>query len=351
MSNFDPFVPRDHDNPLHLSLIAVPDAMMWPVSGLYEVLNSFHQLGAFSDDIPSTPPFQVEIVAPSRSLTRAASGLSLNPDRTLDEVESTDILVLPSMFVENNQWVPGRYPEVVDWMSTMHRQGTRLCSACSGALLLAETGLLTGREATIHWAFAPTFRRNFPDVRLRLEQVLVISGQRGELVMSGASAGWHDLLLYLVASHVGPTVAQVIAKMMLLQWHPEGQAPYVTFREPVEHGDKVVLKLQTWLRKHYRAANPVEEMNAMSGLSERSFKRRFKRATEYSPLTYVQHLRIEEAKRRLERTEDSVEGIGHEVGYENPAFFRRLFKRITGVTPSAYRRKFQLPVYEHASDG
>lgn len=318
---------------------------MWPVSGLYESLNSLHYLGALSDAAPETPPFQVEIVAPSRSLTRAASGLPISPHRTLDEVTATDIVVLPSMFVENNQWVPGRYPDVVDWLSAMHCQGTRLCSACSGALLLAETGLLDGRDATVHWAFAPTFRRNFPDVRLRLEQVLVVAGQRGELVMSGASASWHDLLLYLVANHVGPTVAQALAKMMLLQWHPEGQAPYVTFREPTDHGDKLILRLQAWLRKHYQVTNPVEEMSGRSGLSVRSFKRRFKQATEYSPLEYVQHLRIEEAKRCLERTESAVEDISYSVGYENPAFFRRLFKRVTGITPSRYRRKFKLPVH------
>lgn len=333
--------------PLHLSLIAVPDSLMWPVSGLYEVLNSFPLISGFYDAIPETPPFVVEIVAPTRSLTRAASGLPLNPDRTIDEIGSTDIIIAPSMFVENNEWIPGRHAEMVKWLTEMHRHGARLCSACSGALLLAETGLLDGKEATIHWAFAPTFRRNFPDVQLRLERVLVITGQRRELVMSGASAGWHDLVLYLVASHLGPAVAQALGKFLLLQWHPHGQGPYVTFQEPIEHGDEVVAKLQGWLRSEYRAANPVERMQALSGLPGRSFKRRFKQATGYAPLEYVQQLRVEEAKRRLERTDRPIEEIGYNVGYDNPAFFRRLFKRITGVTPSGYRRKFRLPDLEH----
>lgn len=332
--------------PLHLSLVAVPDSLLWPVSGLYEVLNAFPQFSTMLDALPPTPPFDVDIVAPSRSLSQAASGLALTPDRTLDEVTATDIIVVPSMFVENNDWQPGRYSDVVEWLSAMHARGTRICSACSGAMLLAETGLLNGREATLHWAFAPTFRRNFPDVRLRIDQVLIVTGENDELVMSGASAGWHDLLLYLVAHHVGATVAQAMSKMLLLQWHPEGQAPYVTFREPTDHGDKVILELQTWLGAHFRVANPVERMRERSGLPERSFKRRFKLATTLSPLEYVHQVRVEEAKRRLERTGAAIDEISCDVGYENPAFFRRLFKRVTGMTPSAYRRQFRLPDLE-----
>lgn len=336
---------QTRSGPLHVSLVAVPDALLWPVSGIYEALNSFPELRTVSDAVPETPPFDVDIVSPSRSLSHAASGLALTPHRTLREVASTDIVIVPAMFVEDGIWRPGRYPEVVAWLSSMHDRGARICSACSGALLLAETGLLDGRDATFHWALVQTFRRNFPGVRLRLDQVLIVAGDRDEIVMSGGSAGWHDLLLYLVATTVGPTVAQVMSRMMLLPWHREGQAPYVTFQEPTDHGDRVVRELQVWLRKHYAAANPVERMHARAGLTERSFKRRFKLATGMPPLEYVQRLRVEEAKRRLERTTTPVEEVSVAVGYENPAFFRRLFKRIAGLSPSAYRRRFQLPDY------
>ena len=247
------------------------------------------------------------------------------------------------MMPEGGEWNPGRYPTVVDWLSEMHAQGAMLCSACSGVLLLAETGLLDGREATIHWAFARTFRRNFPNVRLRLEKVLVTTGERQQFVMSGASASWHDLVLYLVARHFGPPAAQAIAKFMLLQWHVDGQAPYAVFETPTDHGDAAVLDAQQWLSDHFTVAAPVDEMVRRSGLAERSFKRRFKKATGYSPIAYVQHLRIEAAKRRLERTTVPIDEISWNVGYEDPAFFRRLFKRITRITPGDYRRKFQLP--------
>ncbi len=246
---------------------------------------------------------------------------------------------MPSLLVRDGTWVPGRYPELVAWLRRAHEHGGMLCSACSGVLLIAETGLLSGRDATVHPAYAPTFRENYPDVGLRLDQVLITTGERAEFVMSGASASWHDLVLYLVARHVGPTAAQAVAKFLLLQWHTDGQAPYVPFDPPSDHGDAIVLEAQEWLRVHHAVASPVAEMVRRFGLSERTFKRRFSTATGYSPIAYVQHMRVEEAKRRLERTSEPVDSISYAVGYEDPASFRRLFKRTTGVSPGVYRRK------------
>jgi transcriptional regulator GlxA family with amidase domain len=163
--------------------------------------------------------------------------------------------------------------------------------------------------------------------------------------MAGASASWHDLVLYLVARHVGPTAAQAVAKFLLLQWHADGQRPYVAFDAPTDHGDAVVASAQEWLRVSYAVAAPVAELVRRSGLPERTFKRRFTRATGYAPIAYVQHVRVEEAKRRLERTSEPVDAISYAVGYEDPASFRRLFKRITGVPPGVYRRKLQLPAF------
>jgi len=326
-----------------VSLVATPESTLSSLSGLYDVLNSFELLGSFEPKVPGDNPFRVEIVAPKRGPTRTASGLPVAAHRTFGEVDRTDIVIVPAVMVEGGQWRRGRYPALVGWLTEMHARGALLCSACSGVLLLAETGLLDGHDATIHWAYAQTFRRNFPNVHLRLEKVLITTGDRQQFVMSGASASWHDLVLYLVARHVGPEAAQAIAKFMLLQWHTEGQGPYVVFRAPTDHGDAVVLAAQEWLNEHFSVAAPVEQMAKHSGLAERSFKRRFTRATGYSSIAYVQYLRIEEAKRQLERTDVPVEEISWNVGYEDPAFFRRLFKRITRISPGAYRRKFRLP--------
>lgn len=315
------------------------------LSGLYDVLNSFEFLEGL-DGAPAPAPFLVELISSKRGRIETASGLPIEAHRSLEEVGSTDIVIVPSLQVEHGTWAPGRHADVVRWLKDMHGKGALLCSACSGVLLLAETGLLDGQDATIHWAYAPTFRQNYPAVRLCLDRVLVASGERSQFVMSGASASWHDLALYLVARFVGPTAAQAIAKFMLLQWHEDGQTPYIVFRPDLDHGDAVVRRAQEWLARHFSVANPVEEMVKRSGLPERSFKRRFSHATGYPPIAYVQQVRVHEAKRRLERTEDSIDDVSWTVGYEDPAFFRRVFKRLTGITPGAYRRKFRVPRLE-----
>ena len=344
-----PNVPREarisRSEPLRVSLLVVPDAGIGGLMGMYDTLSCFPLLSTFGDAVPREPPFTVELVAAAGGSAPTASGLELPVHRALAEPGRTDIVIVPSLIVEDAEWITGRHPAHVDWLLGLHREGALVCSACSGVLLIAETGLLSGRDATIHPAYAPTFRANFPDVRLRLEQVLVTTGEREELVMAGASASWHDLVLYLVARHVGPTAAQAVAKFMLLQWHLDGQGPYVPFDPPRDHGDAIVLEAQDWLRASYAVAAPVTEMVERSGLAERTFKRRFTRATGYTPIAYVQHVRVEEAKRRLERTSESADAISYAVGYEDPASFRRLFKRVTGVSPGAYRRKLQLPAF------
>lgn len=326
---------------LHVSLLTLPEAMVFPVSGLYETLTSVEGLSKLDASVPARAPFAVEIVTPSSA--DAMNRLPLGAPRTIDQVTRSDIVIVPVMTAEGGEWVPGRYPAAVDWLRRRHAEGALLCSACSGVMLLAETGLLDGREATIHWAFGRAFSALFPKVRLQLDRVLVATGEREEFVMSGATATWQDLALYLIARCVGPAAAQAMAKYMLLQWHPEGQTPYAVFMPPSDHGDSIVLRVQEWLRDHHAVARPVEEMVRLAGLPERTFKRRFTTATGHSPIRYVQRLRIEEARRRLERTDASVDDISWSVGYEDPASFRRLFKRTTHMTPGAYRRLFRLP--------
>ncbi|MGD8282364.1 MAG: helix-turn-helix domain-containing protein [Gemmatimonadota bacterium] len=328
--------------PIRVTLIATPDAQVAPLSGLYETLTAFRLLAAVEPEVPEAP-FEVEIAAPAGDTVQGASGLTLTDLRSLDEIGHTDIAIVPLMMVEDSDWVPGRYPGVVTWLRDRHDAGALLASACTGVLLLAETGLLDGWDATIHWAFAPTFRRNFPDVRLRPREVLVTAGDHEELVMSGGVMSWHDLALHLIARHVGPSAAQGIARMLMLEWHGEGQAPYIAFAPSLDHGDAVVARLQRWLAESHAVANPVDEMVERSGVARRTLERRFRKATGHSPIRYVQNLRIAEARRSLERTGLSVERIARSVGYENTAYFTRLFRRVTRLTPGAYRRKFRGP--------
>ena len=220
-----------------------------------------------------------------------------------------------------------------------------LCSACSGIFLLAETGLFDGKDATVHFGYARQFAAAHPSVTIHPERVLVISGLREELVSSGASTTWHDMVLYLIARYAGATDAQEVARMFALQWHQDGLAPYIIFEGRSDHGDAEIQSAQRWLRRTFLGRQPGGGDDRALEARRTHLQAALHRATGLAPIAYVQRLRIEDAKRRLERTDASVDEISWRVGYEDAAFFRRLFKRTTGLAPGAYRKRFRIPEF------
>ena len=208
-------------------------------------------------------------------------------------------------------------------------------------MLLAETGLLDGAEATTHWCAIPLFHTYYPAVKLRPERILAPSGPARRLITSGGSAAWEDLALYLIARYCGEVEAVRAAKIFLFGDRSEGQMLYAARARPRRHDDALVARCQDWIAEHYAVPNPVTRLVAYSGLLERTFTRRFTAATGYSPVEYVQTLRIEEAKQLLETTSEPTDVVAAQVGYEDPAFFRRLFKRRAGVTPARCRQRWQ----------
>jgi transcriptional regulator GlxA family with amidase domain len=335
--------------PRRVSLLALPaESTGTPIHGLYETLILADAVVQGSNT-GAARLFEAQIVGPERGIFPSACGLPLEVHRAFQEVDATDIVISASMLFEDQEWEIGQHPETVAWLRRMHRQGADLCSACAGALLLAETGLLDGLDATTHWAFAPTFQRHFPHIRLRLDELLIVTGKRGEFVMSGAASSWQDLILFLIARHVSPTAAQAIGKFLLYHWDSRSQAPFVPFVPTTDHDDGTVRQLQEWLHSRDARDVSVEEMAERSELPRPTFYRRFKRATGYSPVHYLQHLRIEKAKHLLESTDEPVDEISWQVGYQETAAFRRVFKRITRLSPGEFRRKFRFPAISLAT--
>jgi transcriptional regulator GlxA family with amidase domain len=323
--------------PLNVSIVALPDGAVSTLYGIYDVMNAPSLMPG------SRAPFRTEIVGESAGPLELASGVPVPVQKSIEDVETTDIVIVPSIVLRPGGWEKNRYPRLVAWLRAMYDRGALLCSACSGIFLLGETGLFDDRDVTVHFGYARDLGATYPAMRIHPERVLVISGLREELVCSGASTTWHDLALYLFARYAGSTFAQDVARMFALQWHQDGLAPYIVFEGKTDHGDAEIESAQRWLSTHFSVAKPVDEMIKRSKLAERTFKRRFVTATGVTPIAYVQRLRIEDAKRRLERTEAAVDEIGWQVGYEDGAFFRRLFKRTTGMTPGAYRKRFSIP--------
>lgn len=329
--------------PIDVCILATPDTVATPLIGIHDLLNAIPDLHALEPAVPPEAPYRTRLVSSEGLRVTTASGLAIDAHATIDQVDRTDVVIVPSIMLDPASWKRGRNAKLTGWLAAMHDRGAMLCATCSGVFLLAETGLLDGKEATMHWSHARTFAAAFPEVRLDLKKMLVTGGGRGEIVMSGASTSWQDLLLYLITRQVGEPTAHTVAKFFALQWHADGQAPFMMFVPYLDHGDPVVLAMQDWAETHHSVASPVEEMITMSGLPARTFKRRFEKATGLSPIKYIQALRVEKAKRWLERSTLPVDEIGWKVGYEDPAFFRRLFKRVSGMPPGRYRAAFSLP--------
>ena len=251
----------------HVSVVAVPDATVSTLFGIYDVMSVFERM-----DPPASPaPFHVQIVGERVGLMALASGVTIEVHRAIDTIDATDIVIVPSVVLGPDGWKKGRYPQVIDWIQRMHARGALLCSACLGIFLLAETGLFDGHDATVHYNAAGAFAAAYPAVPIHPERVLIISGVREELVSSGASVAWHDLVLHLITRFAGSAAARDAARLFALQWHHDDFTPYIVFDGRSGHGDAVIESAQQWLGTHFSIANPVEEMVRRSTLAEGTF--------------------------------------------------------------------------------
>jgi transcriptional regulator GlxA family with amidase domain len=332
---------HDNKDPINVAIVAVPEVTASALYGMFDLFSSpgrdwpFIVTGEAGEQ--RMRPY---VVARSSNALTAANGIWMKPDCDFANCPRPDIVCIPDFFVNPGLSVSGQYDAEATWLKQCHEQGAMLASACSGAVLLGEAGLLTNCDATIHWGYVKTLTNNYPGIRVRLDSSLVLSGEGQRIVMAGGGSSWQDLALYLIARFVGLKEAMEVAKVYMLQWHDLGQQPFaslMTFRQTT---DATINKCQEWLSINYKTQAPVAAMVALSGLPERSFIRRFVKATGMKPIEYVHALRLEEAKQMLETTDLPVEAIANEAGYEDASFFGRLFRRKTDLTPAHYRLRF-----------
>ena len=244
------------------------------------------------------------------------------------------IIIPPSLIMPND--LPSMQG-LAGWMTRNHEQGAILCSVCAGAFVLAETGLLEGREVTTHWAFADSLRARFPKVKVDADRIIA---DDGDIITAGGILAWTDLGLTLVQRLLGASAMLQTARFLLIDPPRQAQRPYSSFIPKLDHGDAAIRAVQHWLPAHVAAEWSVKMLADRAGMEERTFLRRFKAATGLRPTEYVQQIRIARAREALELTRRPVEQIAWEIGYGDPSAFRKLFNRITGLPPAEYRRRF-----------
>jgi transcriptional regulator GlxA family with amidase domain len=284
------------------------------------------------------PPFRVTTASVGGRPVKCDGGLRIRTQAALTDIRKSDLIFIPSTGPSLDDVVERNAP-VVPWLRRWHKRGTDIASVCSGVGLVAAAGLLDGKRATTHWGLADQFRKKYPRVKWMPE--MMVTEDSGFYCGGGVNASL-DLGLYIVERYCGHEIAMQTAKALLIETPRAWQAGFAIVPLKIEHSDEAVSAAQEWLHKNFHQNFPLEAPARQIGMSLRNFVRRFKEATGDSPLIYLQKLRVSAAKRLLESDHRTMQEIGDAVGYQDLAFFRQLFQRHTGVSPSAYRRRFGL---------
>jgi transcriptional regulator GlxA family with amidase domain len=267
---------------------------------------------------------------------RGAGGLTLRCDSTLQDAGAADLVVIPALDPDIDRHL-ALNRGVVPWLRRAFETGAEVASACTGAFVVAEAGLLDGRAATTHWAFQTLLAERYPRVRIQPQAVLV---DQGRIVTAGGATSFIQLALFLVERMLGPKVAWEASRMFLIDPNKAPQGAYAMFSSQKSHGDAGILRAQELIELDTARVPPIRTLARHAAMSQRTFVRRFLAATGNTPREYIQRVRIEAAKRLLESGQSSVGEVARRTGYGDLAAFRRLFVRGTGLTPSDYRARY-----------
>lgn len=225
------------------------------------------------------------------------------------------------------------------WLRDLHTKGATLCSVCAGSFVLGATGLLEGRASTTHWSYAESMAKRHPESRIEGDKLII---DDGDIITAGGFMAWTDLGLRIVHRLLGPTLMMELARFMLVDPPGREQRYYSSFAPRLHHGDETILKVQHWLQKTGARDVSLALMAKQAGMEERTFLRRFTKATGLKPIEYCQHLRVGKAREMLEFTHQNIEQIAYAVGYEDTGAFRKVFHKVVGLTPGDYRSRFSL---------
>lgn len=325
---------RANIKPKKISILVFEDAVMTSISGALEILMGTNR---FLQETGRKEAFQVELVSEKMRNIQLHMPAQFMCHKTLDEVDDTDLILIPS-FITDPDDVLSKNRGIVEWIRTMSkRKNTEVASMCRGSYFLAEAGVLEGKSCTSHWRAIEDMQQRYPGIRLQPDMVII--DQEGVYTSGGAFSSIH-LILYLVEKFCGREVGIQISKLFSIDIDRTSQAHFAVFRGQRDHEDEEILKAQIYIEQNYKNQISVDQIAEQTHMSKRNFIRRFKKATQNTPLEYLQRVKVEAAKKALERGSDNISSMIYDVGYNDAKTFRTVFKRITGLTPQDYRTKY-----------
>ena len=326
---------------VRVAVIAPYETASITMTGLFDVIGKADRaFGTLHGRPGRDTVFDVSLVSLDGLAVTYRDRISVRVDLSAESVTNMDLVVVPglddeleSSFERNAAWAP--------WIARWHQEGAVVASSCSGAFLVAEAGILDGRTATTHWMYAAHMQRRYPAVRVVAERLMV---DHGDVITSGGATTFLDLALYLVERFAGRERANAAARVLLIDGARTSQLPYATYGAAHrEHDDDVVHRVQDVIDANLSSALLIADLAYDAGLSSRTLTRRFQSTLRCAPQSYIQLRRIDTARRLLETTDNAIDTIRRQVGYRDPASFRRVFRHHTGLAPSEYRYRYGWP--------
>lgn len=315
----------------HVSiLVPAGQSILSSIVGPYKVLNAVNE---FMQKSGNKPAFEIHLVGIEAESVLYGGLFSVRPDMMTDDVKKTDLIIIPAVMQQslrqNDAFIP--------WITKQYKQGAEIASLCVGAFLLAATGLMKGKKCTTHWMAADLFRQMYPDVYLVTEKI--ITDEMG-IYTSGGAYSFLNLIFYLVEKYCGRDVTLYLAKLFEVEIERNSQSQFIIFTGQKSHEDEPIRKAQAYIEDNVDKRISVDHLADLFLISRRNFERRFKKATSNTPVEYVQRVKIEAAKKSLESGRENINEIMYAVGYSDSKAFRTIFKKITGLSPLDYRRKY-----------
>ncbi len=321
----------------HISILIPKGAILGSIEGPRQL---FTQVNQFLHMRGESPMFKLQFVGLQKETKLCGGLVTINADKLLKDVHATDLIVVPAVdgdiieALKNNA-------AFIPWITKQYNDGAEVASLCMGAFLLASTGLLNGKKCATHWLAANEFKKMFPLVHLIPDKV--VTDEAG-IYSSGGAYSYLNLILYLIEKYAGREMAIMNAKVFAIEMERGSQSPFIIFQGQKEHEDEEIRKAQEYIEMNFDNKISVDQLASMFAIGRRNFERRFKKATSNTIIEYMQRVKIEAAKKRLETSRSNINEVMYEVGYSDTKAFRTTFKKITGLSPVDYKNKYKMAI-------
>lgn len=284
--------------------------------------------------------FKIQLAGVSKTVTFHEGLFSVKPHTQISAIAKTDLIIIPSLNHDYRKVIE-RNGELIDWLARQYREGAEIATICTGAFLLASSGLLDGKACSTNWAAVDDFRTMFPKVKLQPDKL--ITDEQG-IYTNGGAYSFLNLMIYLVEKYYDRQTAILCSKVFQIEMDRRNQSAFIIFKGQKQHGDDMVKQAQVFIEDNLQEKISVEQLSSRFSVGRRNFDRRFIKATGNTPVEYTQRVKVEAAKKAFETSRKTINEVMYEVGYSDVKAFREVFRKITGMSPLAYRGRYNKDV-------